>query len=237
MKWLGALVLAASATAHAWSVGFIEADRAEIGRITCGLLEKFGPSRSYDSLSIEIPTSPYGRLTATMGPSLQMEIGVSSKHYADQPAEPVRAEIRRWLVAQLPAKPTCTFLLAEPAWLVRVGYPEEPAPVPEEEYIEIQLDLARTALTAEPDDVWRWADGALAAFRGLDATKRRKHQRDPRIRSAAYLVLERPAPDGLSAEGKRGYCLLYRSIETLFPPRAAKERRSLSTAKRGLGCR
>ena len=92
------LLVTASGPARAWSVGMIEDDKAEMGRITCGLLENYGPSRSYHDLSIAIPDSPYGPLTATMGPSRKMEIGVSMKRYAAQPAEAVRTEIRRWVV-------------------------------------------------------------------------------------------------------------------------------------------
>src|SRR5688500_7692757 len=99
------LLAAAPSSAHAWSVGMVEGDQAEMGRVTCGLLEKFGPSRSYHSLSIAIPESPYGPLTATMGPSRQLEVGVSWKRYASQPPEAERAEIRRWLIAQVPAQP------------------------------------------------------------------------------------------------------------------------------------
>jgi hypothetical protein len=238
LKWLlaVALLVAIPGTARTWSVGRIEGDKAEMGRVTCGLLEKYGPSRSYHFLLIAIADSPYGPLEAAMGPSRRMEL--SAPRYTKAPTEAVSAEIRGWLVAQLPAKPRpCTFLLAEPAWLDRVGYPEVPAMVPEEEYIPIQLDLAQQAATADPDWVWRWSDGALAALRGLDRAKQRKYQNDPRVRGAAYAVVEQPAPAGLSTDGKRGYCVLYDSVESLFPPRTPRERRSVQQARRTLGCR
>ena len=238
-RWLVAIsVLATTANAHAWSVGMIEGDKAEMGRITCGLVEKYGPSRSYHDLSIAIPDSPYGPLTATMGPSRQLEVGVSMKRYPQQPPEAMRTEIRRWLVAQLPAKPApCTFLLASQAWLDRVGYPDVPPMVPEEEYISIQLELAHKATSVDPEAVWRWSDGALAALRGLDAKARRKFERDPAVRAAAYVVVAQPAPDGLSDLGKRGYCALYDSVKAVFPPRTAKEKQSLRQARKTVGCR
>ena len=239
-KWLLAVALVAttSSSARAWSVGMVEGDKAEMGRITCGLLEKFGPSRSYHYLSITIPDSPYGPLTASMGVERKLEVGVSWKRYPSQPPEEVRAEIRRWLIAQLPEKPQpCTFLLASQAWLDRVGYPDVPGPVPDEEYVTIQLDLASKAATLDPDAVWRWSDGALLAFRHLDAKTRRKYQRDPKLRAAAYAVVEQPAPAGLSDIGKRGYCALYDSVRKLFPPRGSSEKRSLEQARRALGCR
>lgn len=217
-------------------MGVIEGDKAEMGRLACGLLEKYGPSHSYRMLLIAIPDSPYGPLEAHMGPSRQL--GIEAPRYTAQPADAVRAEIRGWLLAQLPAKPRpCTFLLAEPAWLDRVGYPEVPGLVPEEEYIPMQIALAQQAATVEPGWVWRWCDGALAAFRGLDPSKRHKYQSDPGVRAAAYAVVDQPAPDGLSADGKRGYCALYSNVESLFPPRAPRERQSLKQARRTLGCR
>lgn len=232
------LLVTASGPARAWSVGMIEDDKAEMGRITCGLLEKYGPSRSYHDLSIAIPDSPYGPLTATMGPSREMEIGVSMKRYAAQPAEAVRTEIRRWVVTHLPKQPrACTFLLASQAWLDRVGYPDVPPIVPEEEYIGIQLDLASKAAAVDPDKVWRWADGALAALRGLEEPARRKYQADPRMRAAAYAVIGQPAPAGLSDIGKKGYCVLYDSVRTTFPPRSSTEIQSMDKARRAVGCR
>lgn len=231
-------LVAMTSSARAWSVGMIEGDKAEMGRITCGLLEKYGPSKSYYDLSVSIPDSPYGPLTATMGPSRQMEIGVSAKRYPQQPSETTRVEIRRWVVTHLPAKPVaCTFLLASQAWLDRVGYPDVPAFVPEEEYIPIQLELAHEAASLDPDRVARWLDGALAAFRGLDKKARRKFERDPQLRVAAYALVDRPAPDGLSDIGKRAYCRLYDFIKSTFPPRTAKQRQSLASARRALTCR
>jgi hypothetical protein len=239
-RWLLAVAVLATTTgaAQAWSVGTITGDRAEIGRITCGLIETYGPSRSYHDLSLAIPDSPYGPLTATMGPSRVLEIGVSTALYPAQPPEATQAEIRRWLVAQLPAKPKpCTFLLASPAWLDRVGYPDVPAMVPEAAYVSIQLDLADQAARLDPDDVWRWSDGALAALRGLDKPARRAFERDPAARAAAYAVVDRPAPAGLTVAGRHGYCDLYAAVKTLFPPRTASERKSLTRARRPLRCR
>ena len=46
-KWsvlVVALLAMTTGAARAWSVGAIEGDRAEMGRITCGLVEKYGPS-------------------------------------------------------------------------------------------------------------------------------------------------------------------------------------------------
>ena len=213
----------------------LDGDMAELGRITCGLLEKYGPSRSYHDLDVVIPDSPFGRLIATMGPTRRLLVEVSGKPQADQPPE---AEVRRWLADQLPAKPrSCTFLLARPAWLARVGYPDVPAMVPEEAYVPIQLDLARKAAAVEPENAWRWLDGALAASRGLDGNARRKFERNPELYAAAYAVVDQPAPDGLSDVGKRGYCQLYDSVRSMFPPRATQERQSLEKARRALGCR
>ena len=210
----------------------LDGDVAEMGRITCGLLEKYGPSRSYHDLDVVIPDSPYGRLIATMGPTRKLLVEVSGKSQADQP------QARQWLAEQLPSKPTsCTFLLAAPAWLARVGYPDVPAMVPEEAYVPIQLDLARKAAAVDPEKAWRWLDGALAAFRGLDVNARRKFERDPELHAAAYALVDQPAPNGLSDVGKRGYCQLYDSVRSMFPPRATRERQSLEKARRALGCR
>jgi hypothetical protein len=232
-----AFLATTSSPAQAWSVR-IAGDKAEMGRITCGLLEKYGPSSSYHHLSIKIPDSPYGPLAATMGPSRELTVDLSPKRYTEEPPETVRAEIQRWVVAHLPAKPrSCTFLLASQAWLDRVGYPDVPAMVPEEDYVTIQLELARKAASVDPEHVGRWLDGALLAFGGLDKKARRKFERDPRLRAAAYAVVDQPVPDGLSDIGKRGYCQLYDSVRSTFPPRVPKERQSLARARRALGCR
>ncbi len=234
------LLVTASKSAQAWSVGLIKGDndKAEIGRITCGLLEKYGPSRSYHDLSVAIPDSPYGPLTATMGPSRWMEIGVSTQRFPAQPAEAVRDEIRAWFVSHLPKQPrACTFLLASPARLDRVGYPDVPPMVPEEDYVSIQLDLAAKAATVDPDMVWRWADGALAALRGLEQPARRRFVVDPRMRAAAYAVVSQPAPPGLSDLGKKGYCVMYETVRKIFPPRSPSEARSLKKARRAVGCK
>ena len=230
---VGALVLALPAAAHAWSAGTIKGNKAEMGRLACGLIEKYGPSRSYRELSIAIPASPYGPLTATMGVRYALEIDVADK----KPTDAVSAEIRAWVTAQLPAKPkACTVLLAEPAWLARVGYPDDPPYVPDEEYVAIQLDLAQQASTVDPDNTWRWLDAVDVAFSALEPAKRRKYERDPRVRAAAYADVTRPAPEGLSAVGKRGYCSLYERVASVFPPRSTHERRSLAQARKSLGC-
>jgi hypothetical protein len=207
-----------------------------MGRIACGLLEKYGPSHDEYELLIEIADSPSGPLEAAMGPERTLRL--AAPRYTSEPPKPVAAEIRRWLVAQLPTKPkACTVLLAEQAWLDRVGYPDDPGPVPEEEYIPIQLDFAQKAAAAgDAEHAARWSDGALLALHGLEPAKRRTYQNDPRVRAAAYAVIEQPAPAGLSAVGVQGYCSLYDSVESMFPPRAPAERQHLKTARRALGC-
>jgi len=229
-------MVAATSQADAWEIGSIKLENADAGRVTCGLLQKYGPTRSYRGLSLAIPDSPYGPLRLEM--EVHRELRIMADRYKTAPSDAVANEIKAWVTAQVPEKPdACTFLLADQAWLVRVGYPEEPGLVPDAEYVTIQLDLAQQAAAVDPDWVVRWIDGALLAYRALDAKQQRALARDPRMRAGAYTVIDRPAPDGMSDIGRRGYCDLYASVQKLFPPRTAKEKSSLKRARRSLSCR
>lgn len=55
----------------------------------------------------------------------------------------------------------------------------------------------------------------IGSLRGLDAKARRKFERDPKVRAAA----------------------LYDAVKTMFPPRTAKEKQSLSQGRKAVGCR
>jgi hypothetical protein len=131
----------------------------------------------------------------------------------------------------------CKLILASPGWLTRLQYPGEPVTgFSDTEYVVIQLGLYSEALKNKEDSAWKWADGALAMFLAMEPKQRRELRRDAEVRRAAYSLIKRPAPQGLSKAGRTGYCNMFRTVRRLLPPLTKDERRALRRALKKLRC-
>jgi hypothetical protein len=237
---LALLALSAPRPAHGWSAGQLGKSNAERARLTCALIQRFGPNRADSKLKLVIPSSPFGPLRVTMKVKMKLHVNVSFKRFSKAPGEAERAKIQAWLRAQLPAKPrACKLLLGRAGFLQRLQYPGEPlSHLSGREYVESQLRLHQRARARKEPDAWRWADGAVAAYLELPKEQRRALKaKRAAIRAAAYRVVKRSPPPGLNALGRRGYCQWYRKLRRQLQPRTAAERRALRRARRKTRCR
>ena len=221
--------------------GYLAKDDASKARLTCALVQRFGPSRSRHKLKIRITKSPFGPLAVSMDKSMKLRVSLSFRRYPRPPAAAEQARIRTWIIAQLPAQPRpCKLLIGKRGLLRWVQHPAKPpvALLSAAKHVTAQLELFEQARARKDPDAWRWADGAVSSYQTMSKKERRALGRTSlAIRRAVYAVVRHPAPRGLSRLGRRSYCRWYRKVRRLWPPKRRSEGRVLRRARTRLGCR
>jgi len=230
---IGALLLGLAADAQAWEYRRPEKHRLHLYDLhmaplyACALLDQYGPSKQEHMIEVVIPKSPYGPIGVSMDWTRVIEISVENARFPTQPDEATFEKIRTWVIAQLREDPPpCRVVLSKPEYAsVKLEIAGAVGMLSDAEYVIEHLRLSELAARkGDVDMASKWSGSAFAQFSAIPAKEKQALKQDPRLHRAAYDLVSKDPPDGLSDLGRRGYCDMYRRIGEWFPPKTKDER-------------
>lgn len=239
---IGAFILSVAADVHAWEYRRPDKHRMHLHDLhmaplyACALLDQYGPSKQEHMIEVVIPKSPYGPIKVSMEWTRVIEISVDDAQFRTQPDDATFEKIRSWVIAQLREDPPpCRLVLSKPEYAsIKLEFAGGVGMLTDAEYVVEHLRLSELAARkGEAGLASKWSGSAFATFVALPAKEKQAMKQDPRIRSAAYDLVSKDPPDGLSDVGRRGYCDMYRRIGEWLPPKTKEERALLKRASRG----